>query len=249
MANISSAFGTFHFEDGFDLAQKQNFVQVMGVLAKCYFGTHLSINDEAKGVGIDDDSLAFTGNGRWVYENNLENMHNWLVQELDDKLLKVYHELLNYMSDDDQGIMVEYVDDEFGCEVLYEAEGVLKAYPFDDGVALKYESGSCENYDYTRSNLQALNVYDVFECMEADVTKQLVAQGYDITAKILDDLTKKLENNPFIEVDDAVAEIRSMIDGQVDETLTTYLPGVAEFVPINDEAVIKHVQQEEFSLE
>ena len=212
------------------------------------YSTKLSIHDEDRGVDIEETHLSFEGEGRWLYDTNLNNMHNWLVEELDDKMLKVYHELLDYMKNTHKVIMVEYIDDEFGCEVLCEVEGVLKAYASDDGVALEYESCSRENYDYTRSNLVALELYDAFECMADDVISELTTQGYDITAKTLDDINAHLETNPFIEVDNAVAATISTIDGQADKTLTktltVYVPITTKYVALDNETVSKRIRQQ-----
>jgi len=210
MANLSSAFGTFDFDEGFDLEQKQNFVNLMYIAQDWHYGTHLSIHNEEGIVYEDDESLSFEATGRGTYGTNLEMMHPWLTGMLDERQLADYHELLAYMSEHEKSIFVEYVDEEPGWEVLYEERGVLNPYYSEDysSHVLGYHPIETTDYAYTRTNLRKLEFYDDgFEVEKEDIINELEERLYCLTDDFIAKIDPFLETKPFGELEDLADEL------------------------------------------
>jgi hypothetical protein len=112
-------------------------------------------------------SSAFSGCGRWVFENNLESIGEWTEEANEDRhpgILGAYRTLVKGMEAGKLSINVTYYDEESGQQVLYKQEGSIRA----QGGSLVYEKQSEEDFDYTWKNV--INITG-----ETDTFHELVA--------------------------------------------------------------------------
>ena len=227
MANLSSAFGTFDFDEGFDLRQKQNFANLMYMTRDWHYSTNLFIHDDEGTVYEDDESLSFEATGRWTYNSSLEMMHNSLTGELDEEQLADYHELLAYMNEYDKSIYVDYADEESGCEVLYKERGVLNPYYSEDysSLVLGYQPIETTNYDYTRTNLRKLDFYeDGFEVEKENIIDELEERAYSLNSDFLAQIEPFLESKPFGELEDITDELLEQFKDMITYTAKDLRP-------------------------
>ena len=212
MANISGMNGRGCFVGDWGLADRELFINVINkYLGETYYSTNVEIHDSS--------TLSFImwGSGRWTYQTNLEHMPQWLIDGTahEPKKNKMLHSLINIPEDlmalskvmYERGLTVEieFVDEETGCGVFYEENGVIKAYCIEVGeeivpVSLCYEQSNCKDINITRSDLIKRAGYEEgsFGCSEADVLEMMEFEmGIDMNNINKNLLITILENNPY----------------------------------------------------
>jgi hypothetical protein len=148
MANISSAYGNMTLAGDW----KRDQINALNeIAAKVWNRWHYDIDvfDEFSEKQL---SSAFSGNGRWVFEYNLECVGRWTEDSVKDEhpeLLPAYKTLLADMEERGLAISLSFSDEEGGCCVLYKQEGVIRA---SDG-SLVYEKGLTEHFKYNWRNV------------------------------------------------------------------------------------------------
>jgi hypothetical protein len=151
MANMSTAYGTVCAY----AETKENAERVLNVI-------HRELGDVDYGTCIDecrDGTLAaeytgenwmaessFTGTGRWVFEENVHRLSDWL------------QESMNELKPLDFRLEFEFDDYEPGCSALYRATMTADHKAGDSKI--EFEMSDYESYDITAKNLRSLNFGD-----------------------------------------------------------------------------------------
>lgn len=209
MAYESSASGTCRFSDAWTTEQTKHFIDVMKKRFNTYYG--MVIYDEYEG------GFAFTGTGRWTFENNLKYMATWLHNQsghlccnfktnIDTvNLNKDVVDLAKMMVEHDLCVDIDFIDEECGNRILYKMQGKIipSIHPTLGAFSLEFIVLDECNYNYTRENLINLEVYDDnhFDISVEDIVTVL---GVDKQAEI----EAYLNNKPFVEdIDEVVSDI------------------------------------------
>lgn len=185
MTNISSAKGTLTIQA--KNAQVLNaFVSLFRHTMERYaYPTHLQDCHPLSHSGVDDcledilnnPSLTialdkaevtfdFTGTGRWVYQNNVEDFWSWMTWHIEDDQSDCVSDLLALKETVEANWLIltyDFVDEESGCSCLYEATMEVTK-PSDLPLNAYYRTTTTkeEHYDYNEENLDMLgfNAFD-----------------------------------------------------------------------------------------
>ena len=232
MANLSSAFGeiTFRNKDKSDLAKfiyyfnKENSISEYSTYLndvcnlsydemQAFVKEHAVLNEALE----YEIKLHFFGTGRWCYTENL----NWFFNFEDYKNnIPNYTELML-----ETKIDVHFIDEESGCNELYEYSASLHAK------ANKYDFKTCiENkktteYDYTVENLKKLcdytDVYSIEDAInhpEDYFSKEVLSEHKD---KIINAL--KENTNHYVLYDRGEFEDIARLEDILPDTTNIYL--------------------------
>lgn len=151
MANISSAFGTIEFT-----SKNKDILKILvNSLAKMngeYFTDLDSFNSSkiVKNENLYTYSDTFFGSGRWTYLNNISYYPNWIQLSDTD---------LNQLEQNEWTISYDFVDEESGCCVLYQAN-VLVEHEKNTKIKNSRITEDVTDYEYTWVNLVKLSYYD-----------------------------------------------------------------------------------------
>ncbi|MCL2746168.1 MAG: hypothetical protein FWE48_03640 [Coriobacteriia bacterium] len=195
MANVSDAHGTGAFVGGWTEELQDLFVKVINTSQK----------DWGYGMEIhyaNDEQFSFWGTGRWSFQNTLENLERWTLEECDEKpdLRPLLIELTGEMKAHKLVCRIEFADSEPGGGVLYKMKGDITAAVCDrtNNPTLRWKEISSEDFERTRANLVKLGFEREFEISSDELMTHLSKtkpRGWEkITRAVVD---AHLEHNPY----------------------------------------------------
>ncbi|MDR0287808.1 MAG: hypothetical protein LBI03_08940 [Clostridiales bacterium] len=147
MANISCPSGTFKLIGNWTQTMIVNINIIKKEWEEWWYNTVVEGN-----FALNKTSLPFWGQGRWAYSHNLERIGESTGSGTKASITTAYLSLCKEMESQDCYIEVDYVDEEGGCLVLYEATAKLYA---KDGKLIVAETNYTE-YQYNKENLKKL---------------------------------------------------------------------------------------------
>lgn len=163
MANVSSAEGSFTFDEKFYKDHKELLDKYFD---ECDFMGAYGIEI----MGHDGASVDFSGAGRWSMEDSLP----WclspaciadnpdVLNEHDKQMIKMYHQWLHALRESGTSIEFEYEDEEEGTQFFVHQEGTLwpKAHDNTDGIDFDVDGMVTEDLGFNDGNL----INHDFEC-------------------------------------------------------------------------------------
>ena len=166
MANVSEAAGSYTLKGEWSQAMIDSINIVKNELRKGEYYTDFESDFEK-----NEPIVAFQGNGRWTYSNNLLFASDWIKRIASEDVFAVYKTLCNNMEKNGAYIEVEYTDCETGGMVLYEETAKIHGKDGD----LAYEVIEHKNYEYTVENLDKLD----YEWRKDELEKELLSEKRD----------------------------------------------------------------------
>ncbi|PCR98798.1 hypothetical protein [Lactococcus fujiensis] len=225
MANISSAFGTLDFKGTWNKSLFEKFISIFNKHLNDKVGDYYLIIDNEN---FEKGEANIRGIGRWTFENNLSLMNNWALNSFNystqtkEECESEWENLLKEVHEKELIIEIDYVDEESGLEYLVSNAGIIDVQETDEGLKLVYELMDSDEYEYNRSNLIALDIYDEedFEVQLKDI-KETLLEDYKLiyrndkeheckklTQAQEDEIEKVLDDNPWAgDVEDILVEI------------------------------------------
>lgn len=223
MANISDVTGVFQLING-DVLEKKQVHQVLKMMKDELEGTEYAtfINNEENQTIEETNNFIengyeylFNGTGRWTYQNNAENMFEWITNNEHN-----YDDLLHTLEIHNIQFVFGFVEYEPGLMPDFLNEMTIVVQPYFDKNEGKFKT----------------QVLDISEGSDIPITDQsLIKYGFiDDGVLTLDDI-KNRTNEALIYFDEE--EIEEWLEENEDEfedadgTINVYVPENEIFVP------------------
>lgn len=167
MANISDVYGHMSIDGNWDSTDITNLLYVLMTQDGNNYFTHFSELDVNNKKGFDDahkalsngEELSFYGSGRWTFQTNLEQLHNWSgedsyrdeLKELmtSSEYFKRRKQLLNAMKKKELSLEWNWREYEPGISFICEQTG---RHFINDEDKLKYDVSESTCYDTSLKN-------------------------------------------------------------------------------------------------
>lgn len=224
MANLSDANGTFTLINAKSLTKDEinETLNMLKELRNGEYSTHIHCNltddkpDIDTFINIGYNSLFF-GIGRWLYEENIKYMFEWIQQNTDQ-----YKTLLSKLNQNNIQFQFEYIDYEPGAIPDHLENKLVIARPYFNTDKQKFETEIMENYNNKDIpiNVDTLSEY-----------------GYiDDTYLTLDDFKNKTDEVLVYFEEDEIMDFLEENEDEfedADGTINVYVPENEIFVPLN----------------
>ena len=223
MANLSDANGTFTLINAERLTKVEinETFKMLKELSDGEYITEIHCNltntDPDLDMFIDQGYISpFFGIGRWIYEENIKYMFEWIQRDTDQ-----YKILLSKLNQNNIQFQFEYVDYEPGAIPDHLEDKLVIARPYFNTDKQKFETEIMENYN---NKDIPINV------------DTLLKYGYiDETYLTLDDFQNKSDNVlDYFEEDELTEFLEENEDEfeDADGTINVYVPENEMFVPL-----------------
>lgn len=224
MANLSDANGTFTLINAESLTKDEinETLKMLKELSDGEYITEIHCNltntDPDLDMFIDQGySSPFFGIGRWIYEENIKYMFEWIQQDT-----KQYNTLLSKLNQNNIQFQFEYIDYEPGAIPDHLENKLVIARPYFNTDKQKFETEIMENYNNkdVPINVDTLSEY-----------------GYiDDTYLTLDDFKNKTDEVLVYFEEDEIMDFLEENEDEfedADGTINVYVPENEIFVPLN----------------
>ena len=153
MANVSSAFGTVRVEaENFEQAKK--ITQIIHSITSGFgYYTHFNLDDISEVNGALECS--FYGDGRWDFQNNIQNMGYWIENSSED-----CKDRIKELEKHDFKITFDYTDEEGGNPFIVQVVASIAHKKDTPLESMVYELEEHEDFDYNVENLCNICGYD-----------------------------------------------------------------------------------------